>query len=302
MRSIEWPTLIVAACIYLGFGLLTWFYAELPIWLVIPLAAYLLAWHGSLQHEVVHGHPTPWPWFNRLLIFPSLWLWMPFEIYQTTHRQHHQDQYLTDPLEDPESYYLTAEHWQSLGYGHKKLLEFNNTALGRLLLGPLLVVYRLFLEHSKRLLSGDTRYLGIWGLHLAAGALVLCWTVWVCQIPVWEYIVFIAYPGLSLSLLRSFLEHQARPEISNRTVLVESGVLMSLMFLYNNLHVVHHTEPGLPWYQLKHRYQQNKEALLASNGHYWFRGYGEIIWRYLITPKEPVQYPLPVTIGTTTTR
>ena len=26
---------------------------------------------GALQHEVVHGHPTPWNWVNEALVFPS---------------------------------------------------------------------------------------------------------------------------------------------------------------------------------------------------------------------------------------
>ena len=71
-RVAEWPTLLVAAAIYAGFAALTWFYHALPWWLVFPAGAYVVAWHGSLQHEAVHGHPTHWPLLNELLVFPSL--------------------------------------------------------------------------------------------------------------------------------------------------------------------------------------------------------------------------------------
>lgn len=73
----EWPTMVVTAAIYVGYGVLTLNYHNLPWWLVLPAGGFLLAWHGSLQHEVVHGHPTRWRWLNRALVFPSLWLWMP---------------------------------------------------------------------------------------------------------------------------------------------------------------------------------------------------------------------------------
>ncbi|MFQ5760261.1 MAG: fatty acid desaturase, partial [Acidiferrobacterales bacterium] len=110
-RGFEWPTLVVAVLIYAGFAGLTWHYHALPWWLVLPLGAYLVGWHGSLQHEAVHGHPTRWPWVNELLAFPSLWLWMPYRVYRVAHLQHHATPSLTDPIDDPESYYLTPEEW-----------------------------------------------------------------------------------------------------------------------------------------------------------------------------------------------
>lgn len=112
---VEWPTLAVAGAIYAGYGLLTFYYHILPWWLVLPAGGYLLAWHGSLQHEVVHDHPTPWRWLNRALVFPSLWLWMPMEVYADTHLRHHHDESITDPVEDPESYYLSRKAWARTG-------------------------------------------------------------------------------------------------------------------------------------------------------------------------------------------
>ncbi len=288
-RVVEWPTLMVATVIYGLFGLLTWFHQALPWWLLLPLAAYVVAWHGSLQHEVVHGHPTPWPLFNRALVFPSLWLWLPFERYRELHQRHHRDEYLTDPLCDPESFYLIPDDWQRLSPGRRALRWVYNTLAGRLLLGPLVAVGRLLSDESRGLNRGD---LPIWGLHLLSVALVLGWVMGVCDLPLLAYLGLFVYPGIALSLVRSFLEHRAVPDREQRTVAVEAHPLWALLFLNNNLHVLHHAEPGLPWYRLPTRWRERRAELLAANGGYHYRGYGEVIARHLLWPKEPPWHPV----------
>ncbi len=85
--------------------MLTLFWAAIPIWLLVPLAAWLIAWQGSLQHEVMHGHPTRNRRINDAIGWPPLSLWLPYPIYRVSHLRHHRDEYLTDPIEDPESTY-----------------------------------------------------------------------------------------------------------------------------------------------------------------------------------------------------
>ena len=119
-RELTWlqragPTWAVAFVIYLGWGLLTWHYAELPWWLVLPAGGYLLAWHGSLQHEAVHGQLAPWRWPNDAIAHPPLGLWLPFPIYRATHRAHHDFEILTEPWRDPESFYVDQSSWRQLG-------------------------------------------------------------------------------------------------------------------------------------------------------------------------------------------
>ncbi len=282
----EWPTLAVAAAIYSAFGALTLNHEALPWWMMMLAGGYLTAWHGSLQHEVVHGHPTPFRALNELLVFPSLWLWLPYGLYRQSHSRHHDTGVITDPLEDPESFYLTPGEWKNCGKLRRLFLIVNNTLAGRLLLGPALCVKSLMANEVRRFSNGDRSSARAWMLHAAGCGLVIGWTTAVCGMSVLEYVAWFAYPGMSLTLLRSFAEHQANFDHDARTVMVKSGPLMSLLYLNNNLHAVHHAEPGVPWYRLPARARE------CPRGEYTFRGYGEIVAKHLFRPKEPVEFPL----------
>lgn len=290
-KSVEWPTVLVAVALYGAFALLTWFHDSLPWWLLLPLGAYVVCLQGSLQHEALHGHPTAWPTLNEALVLPNLWLWMPFRTYRRLHLTHHRDRHLTDPLEDPESFYVTAERWRRLGRLERGFLWLHNTVAGRLLLGPLFSVVSFAAAEISRLRRRDPELITDWLPHIAGVALVLGWALWICDMPLVEYLAFFAFPGLSLTLLRSFLEHQARDTLGERTVLIEAGPVFSLLFFNNNLHALHHAEPGLAWYALPARYRERRNELLAKNGHYRFSGYAEVIARYLLWPKEPPVHP-----------
>jgi fatty acid desaturase len=282
----EWRTLLVAAGIYAAFAALTLNHASLPWWLLVVAGGFVTAWHGSLQHEVVHGHPTPHALLNELLVFPGLWLWLPFRLYRQSHLRHHAITVIGDPVDDPESYYLDRERWSRLGPVQRAFWRFHNTLSGRLTVGPAVAVARLLAEESRKLAQGDFSALPAWLLHAAGCAMVLAWAVGFCGMSVVEYVAFFAYPGLSLTLLRSFAEHQASVDQEERTVIVNCGPVMSLLFLNNNLHAVHHAEPSLPWYLLPARARSSKLPAYA------FRSYLEIAGRHLFKPKEPVRFPL----------
>jgi fatty acid desaturase len=290
-QRVEWPTLAVAAAIYGAFGLLTWYAEALPWWVVLPLGAYIVCWHGSLQHEVVHGHPTPWGWANELLAWPSLWLWLPYGLYRELHLAHHRNELLTDPAEDPESYYVGQAEWAAMGPLRRWLLVARNTVAGRLLIGPIVAVAMLYWTEARLLARGDTRHLGLWLAHLPGVAVVLAWVMGVCGMSLGAYVLLFALPGLSLTMLRSFLEHRAAAAVDERTAIVEAGPLMSLLYLNNNLHAVHHAHPGLAWYRIPGRYRQGRDAFLRANGGYLLKGYGEVVRRYLLSPKERPVHP-----------
>ncbi|MBV9740830.1 MAG: fatty acid desaturase [Hyphomicrobiales bacterium] len=288
----EWPTLLLAATIYGGWLTLTWFQAALPWWILCPCGAWLVAWQGSLQHEVLHGHPTRWRRFNRLLALPALSLWLPYESYRVSHLMHHRDERLTDPLDDPESYYWTKGLWGSLNRVWHPLLKLQTTLAGRLLVGPAWVVPRFLIKQVQALWRGSPVAHRAWRSHLLPLALMLSWLVFVCQMNLAFYVFGIVYPAVSLALLRSFAEHRAASDVFERTAIVENAPILGLLYLYNNLHAAHHARPTLPWYEIPAWYRENREGLIAANGGLVYDGYLEVASRFLLRPYDGPLHPL----------
>ena len=188
-RVIEWPTLFLTVLIYSGWLAVTYFHQMMPWWLASGLGAVLITWHSSLQHEMIHGHPTKWRWLNRALAFPPLSLWLPFELYRRSHLIHHRDERLTDPLDDPESYYWMPEHWQELGPLGRGLVRVQTTFLGRLLIGPAWNISRFLKQEVGKALASPGQNRMIWINHVIACALILVWVVAVCEMSAWFYIL-----------------------------------------------------------------------------------------------------------------
>jgi fatty acid desaturase len=279
------PTWAIAALAYGGWIALTLGYGALPWWVVLPAAGTVMALYGSLQHETIHGHPTRWRWVNEALGWAPLWLWLPYPIYRDEHRRHHDDAILTDPLADPESKYAAPADWWHFGRLRRAALQFNTTLLGRLTVGPVLIVADFLRRELRAVIVGEAGRRRVWALHALALAPVLAW-LWVRAIPLSAYALLFVYPGLSLTLLRSFAEHIASAEPQSRTVTVEAGPFFSLLFLNNNLHALHHARPELPWYALPSLARGLPRPSLR------YAGYGELARRFLLRPIHAPVHPL----------
>ncbi len=287
-ESVEWRTIWLILATYAAFAGLTWYADSLPWWLLMPLAGYVVCLHGSLNHEVVHGHPTGNKLLNEALIFPNLVLWVPFRRYAHLHRVHHNDDQLTDPYDDPESNFLDGGDWERLPRWLQRLLLWNNTLLGRLILGPMIgTAYFLCSEWRAR---RDRAVWRGWLWHLPASAAVLA-VIAASPMPIWAYLVA-SYLALSLLRIRTFLEHRAHALGRARTVIIEDRGPLALLFLNNNLHVVHHMHPRVAWYDLPALYRPNRDSYLQRNDSYVYRSYGQIFRQHFWRAKDPVPHPL----------
>ena len=289
---VDLPTVALALATYLGFGLLTWFHHDLPWWVVAPLGGYIVALHGSLQHEAVHGYPFGRRWLTTATVFPSLWLWLPYGIYRDSHLAHHWDEQLTCPVADPESNYVTPSMWAAMGPFHRLVRRLLTTLAGRLVLGPPYMMWRAGYRLLGALRDGNEVQLRRWMIHLPCVAVVLVWVMAVCHIPFWQYLLLYVYPGLSLTLLRSFAEHRAAVSVRERIVTMQTNPLMALLFTNNHLHALHHAEPATPWHKRPARYRIRKTELDAANAGYVVAGYRQFFQRYLFRAKEPPVHPL----------
>lgn len=290
VREVEWPTLALLVACYVGWGLVTAFHAELGAVLFVFALAPLVTLHSSLQHEIAHGHPTRSPALNEALVFLPLGLVFPYRRFKSLHLRHHNDAALTDPYDDPESFYYAVGDWQELPPFLKRVLDFNNTFVGRFTIGPLMMAIGFLANDARLIISGDRQVRSAWIRHLLGLALLLVWVFGICGVTPWLYIAG-AYLGLAILNLRTFAEHQAHEVPGGRTVIVEASPIFGLLFLNNNLHYVHHENPRVSWYRLPALYRANREAFLAANESYSFKGYGEMIRRYLFRAKSPVPHP-----------
>lgn len=290
-REIEWPTIGLIGIVYATVGSLVYFHATIPLWIIMPVGAYAVALYASLQHEILHGHPTGNRLINEALLFPTLHFWLPFARYKQTHLIHHNDADLTDPRRDPESYYLLPDEWAHMPGIKRSLYQFNQTLFGRMLIGPAISVIRFWSSDFRYIVGGDGHKARAW-LWFAVSAAVSAWFITaVAGMALWQYLLFIAYPGVSLALVRSFCEHRAAADFRERTIIVEASPFWSLLFLNNNLHVAHHSRPALAWYKIPAFYRAEKQQMIAQNGGYLMAGYGEIFRRHFFRAKEPVPYP-----------
>ena len=288
--KIEWPTISLIVLVYFTIGMLVWFHSALAWWVILPIGAYAACLHSSLQHEVLHGHPTRNRLVNELLVFVVPHLWLPYGRYRDTHLAHHNDLHLTCPVQDPESYYLLPEDWNNMPGVKRMLYQFNNTLFGRMLIGPAVGVARFWSSEFLQIWRGNYKIIKCWVFYFASSVLVLSFVAW-AGMPLWQYILLIAYPAISLALVRSFCEHQAAETVGERTIVVEASPFWSLLFLNNNLHIAHHNRPSLPWYQLPAFYKTKRTEFLGVNKNYLMHGYREIFRRYFFAGKEPVAHP-----------
>ena len=288
---IEWPTIgMVTLC----YGV--WLVAGLYIWPVYPAAALLAmavtaALHSSLQHEVLHGHPTNRGWLNELFVgVLPLAPAYPFRRFKALHLRHHNDEHLTDPYDDPESYYMDGRNWSEIPAVMRVILSVNNTMVGRVVIGPLLMVWSFVASEMKLAFQGDRKVITAWALHLPGLALLAAILQLQFGIPFWLYIITSGYLGMSIISVRTYCEHQAANNVNHRTVIVENSPL-SWLFLNNNLHLVHHKAPGLAWYKLPALMREKRADWVSMNDGYVFGGYLSVFKHFAFKAKEPVVHP-----------
>ncbi|PUA18024.1 fatty acid desaturase [Glaciimonas sp. PCH181] len=237
-------------------------------------------WFMSLQHEIMHGHPTRLLWLNKLLAYAPLAVWYPYTLYRETHLQHHNDVDLTLPGLDPETHYVDAAVWRASGRLMRMLYRCRKTFWGRMLVGPLLAITAMLRTAFLAPWRGDFRHVRMWLTHGGLLAAMLYGMQQYFGIAWWYYLLCVAYPALSVAMVRSYFEHRAAVDFTHRSVINEAAWPMRMLFLNNNYHLVHHDLPGLPWYLLGRVYQDDRAAYLDRSGDFHVHGYSQLMRDY----------------------
>lgn len=287
----EWPTWLLIVVIHGGWlvTLASWqMLGTVPATL---LMIWWCAWYMSLQHELIHGHPTRWPWINRQFGYLPLAVWYPYEIYRESHLRHHDDFNLTMPALDAESTYVSPAEWSAMSRARRALHWLNKTFWGRIAVGPALAIAGTWGDAVRRIAHGDWSDAGVWLRHLLMLAGLLWWVQAAFGVSALWYVLAISYPAQSLAMIRSYYEHRPAEDHKQRIVLNDAGLVFRVLFLNNNLHLVHHDLPSLPWYLLPRVYGARRAAYNARSGGFQINGYGELMRRYGFRPIDAPVHP-----------
>lgn len=287
----EWPTWLLLVGVYVGWFAIVlnsqWLGRGVSTLLLIPL---LVLWL-SLQHELLHGHPTRSTRVNKILGYAPFAVWYPYTLYRDSHLLHHRDEHLTVPDVDPESRYLSAARWHGSSLFERSLHWLNKTVLGRFVMGAPLALLALATEELQRLKHGERQAWQMWLTHSAFTLLMLWFLVRYSVLPVWHYLLLISVPALSIAMIRSYYEHRPHAQPEQRTVLNEAAWPWRWLFLNLNFHLVHHDLPGLAWYDLPRVYRRHREQWVARSGGFLVQGYGQLWRQNGLRPIDSPQHP-----------
>ena len=220
---------------------------RLPRPSLVVVLGVLGAWYGSLQHEVIHGHPTPWRPSTRRSPSRPLGLVVPFSDLPRhpprpppvagAHRRRARSRELPRHARPTwarcgpcggarcgccarsPAGWCSARCVAAVGAAVELGLGARTPCRRRSPPRPRRPVSAVVLPSSSR--PGWRR---------------------------WVYVVGVAWVGGALTLLRSFAEHRWTDD-GSAVGGGPDGPVMALLYLNNNLHHTHHDRPGAPWYR-----------------------------------------------------
>ena len=281
----EWKTLGVIVAVY-GLTVLTVVrYEVLTPWLAIPMLAVLGAWHLSMQHELLHGHPFTNQFINDAIGGIPVTLWMPYFAFKKDHHEHHKSD-LTNPELDNESFYVTQEQWDNAGTIRRAAWTANRTILFRMFVWTIVSAISyvtLVLKRAVRNEQGDR--LAVL-LHVI-GVVVVVYLVSLSSMPLWQFALGTVYGGRILNAIRPFPEHKYQSGVETKTAMIMAGPFMSLLMLNNNLHIAHHDDPNSPWYRVNELSKRvNAVERAREAGVLYEGGYAEVFRKFSFTPVD----------------
>ena len=258
----------------------------------MPVLALILAQHSSLQHEVIHGHPTRNRRLNEALVFPALGLLCRIERFRDLHLAHHYDPLLTDPHDDPETNYLDPAVWARLRRPVRAVLAVNNTLLGRMLIGPFLGMVCLWRDDLRALRAGDRRVARAWLLHaagivpvvgLARAGRARCRSGPISSAAGWRCRSCASGPSSSIRRTSGPGRAASSSRIAGRWRCSSSTTTSTRC-----------TTPirGCPGTGCPPSIARRREEWLRRNGGYAYRSYAEVFAPHFLRRKDPVAHPI----------
>jgi beta-carotene hydroxylase len=232
-----------------------------------------------LLHEVVHravinvANDRTYRFLGLLYAIPS---GISSSQFTRWHLDHHAG--LGSDSEDPKRHYLSPKRnarWFKLLYFTPGLfpIYFRAAAKEAADYEP-----ELRKRIARERLGTIAFQLSVLGLIAWLGGWFVAWKLYVIPI-------FFVFP-IAFALNRLGQHYDINPnDPANWSTLVKSSLFWNTAYLFSNFHLEHHYFPGVPFYNLP-RLQKLLMPFYEKRG-MTARGYGELVWRYLILNRKP---------------
>lgn len=257
MPEIAWPTIVLAAGLWGGFVLVTWqaVTGGMPVWLAAILNTVFMYAFYTPVHDAGHFAIVPRDkrlrWLNTAIgMACSAPLWMFFHPLRKEHYIHHAK---ANEAGDPDL-------WAKGSFLRVTLIQI-----------PLLLLNYF---NPVRLWQGCVRMrLPAWERWLSMG-LFAAYTGIAASVIVagygWELVILWLIPWFVgvhiMQTLFGWAPHHDHSETGRyRDTRIAEYPLGDILTLQQNLHLVHHMLPSVPWYRYRAVYEEIKPILQANN-------------------------------------
>ena len=180
---------------------------------------------------------------------------------------------------------MSPEAWARAGKIRRAVYWANRTILFRMFVWTVVSTLTYLWSIIRQMLRGDKQAWFAMAVH-AAGLVVVAYLVRsVAGMPLWQFALGTLYGGRILNAIRPFPEHKYQDGTETRTAMVMAGPFMSLLMLNNNLHVAHHEQPGVAWYEVpKMSERVNAVERAREVGLLYEGGYAEVFRKFSFKP------------------
>ncbi|MCK4867867.1 MAG: fatty acid desaturase [Alphaproteobacteria bacterium] len=257
MPEIAWPTILLAAGLLTGFALSCWLALSgvWPMWLAAMLNTVIIYALYTPVHDASHSAIVPrikgLRWVNTAVgMACAAPLWIFFHEHRKSHFQHHAR---TNMEGDPDL-------WAKGSFARVTLIQvplllvnyFNPVALWRACIG-------LRLSAGERLET-----MALFALYTATAAAIVAAGYGMELAILWLAPWFV---GLHvMQMLFGWAPHHDHSETGRyRDTRIAEFPLADFLTLQQNLHLIHHMLPSVPWYRYRAVFEEIRPILIENN-------------------------------------
>lgn len=248
-----WPTLalFLAAAAVHALAAYAGIAGYAPAWLCVLVCGVMAYAQFTPLHDAVHKGLSKRPWLNEAVgCLSGAYIFTPFEPFRLNHLTHHA--HTNDPDRDPD-FWVNGKTWLGLALRCATLLEYHHFAY-----------FKLNARLGRALVTGLGELFLFWAVF--AG---FCWAGYAKEVVLYWFLP--AKLGTAaLGLLFDYWPHRPHTERGRmRDTAVIEPRFFDPFFLGQNVHLIHHLFPTIPWYRYRSALRALEPGIRAEGGPIW---------------------------------